>query len=421
MLKEELKKIWKPATLLILVVYLLADWQLGSLEFYINNGVKNGEPNTTITKIQSDLVKQYGTQFNDEMVDELHRLEKDAIEQLDVIIAENPTAKSLGLLNYTQYEEVWYATIHADSESETEESRKLREQCEQIWTDISCEADGRTPSYGSPFWVNEACKSILEKYDDQLEYGFDHCMSSEYIEEDLTGLDQKNALAAKKLLDNETAWRNVFPETAVEGTSGFFAQLSALFTVAVCILLAPVLVQDKMSRMHALQWSSHTGRRLPMIQFAASMLSAGVLAVAVLVGYGAIFAKNDLGAFLPCRLYSFTNIMPTLFNPTFGVWVLLLIVEYFLFAMAISALVFVLSWYSANYVSMIFKLLILAFTAKKLAAWLMQNYLCFGNVIFKVFPIPASEVIALILLAVVCAVASFWMLSRVKKQDLLLG
>jgi hypothetical protein len=175
--------------------------------------------------------------------------------------------------------------------------------------------------------------------------------------------------------------------------SQLFLFLAILILVTVCILFAPVITQDNMTGIQALQYSSKTGRKALRIQFfamAAATLLISLIAVGVTFG---IYLGGVWSSFLHSGLHSFTNWYAYFwFNGTFGewlVWVAVLIVGV---SFASMCFVFALSKLASNYITLLLGLVPTVAVLVVITTRILVATFGITGSSYEIIPIPFVEV-----------------------------
>jgi len=135
-----------------------------------------------------------------------------------------------------------------------------------------------------------------------------------------------------------------------------WATLICIFAViAVVLLTAPTLVNDRSQGLHYIQYSASAGRKTLKTQFVAAAFSSVVLGAAVVgAAYAAYFGLTDSGLYWNAHIadYSGTFFM---YNITLSQYVLILGGMTILLCAATGCFAFMMARYSANIVTLMIK------------------------------------------------------------------
>lgn len=254
----------------------------------------------------------------------------------------------------------------------------------------------------------QALNSIEEAYHDDFNYT-------------LHTLNEKEQLRLTKIqyTGKYNNINNIMSGWVIENTVMYTMCFSVLVILAVLVLIAPIIITDRTQNIYLLQYTSKNGRKIFNQQFAAVILSAFFLTSALIFIFGAIYSLNGTKLFVNNGLISFIGFNEFWFDITYGQYILLCVMLLYLLCLGTASIAFVLSRYSSNIISLILKL-IPAFAA----LWA----LCFGvfcgtfgsgNPLYRQTKIFGIEPIVCSLLFAAGLAASFYILHREKKIDIL--
>lgn len=357
MLREELKKIWRPGMLVLLAVLGLVFYTM-FLEFYIRY-FPNGPHQEGIYQVGIRLVKEYGAYLSPEEAGKVEAGLPALYEEADGYLQSFALASSHGIDSYEAYE-------------------RFRQEINE--TVKNSDAADRNQDYADTM--------VMENYLTGQE--------TDNIEGRIYGTRWylRRYRSAQEKESGQDDWQNILPYEVPEAASDYMGYLLVWICLSVCLLLSPLLVRDRMSRMAQLQYSSRRGRRLFCLQFGAVMLSAFVLTTMNLLIFGSLFAAHGTRVFFPCRMYSFAGNGDCIINWTHGAWCLMLVVMSYLTALGTAAIAFFLSQYSANYIAMLLKLIPLFTIIALLAPRITGNAFYTVNGLYQLTGLPFVELYA---------------------------
>lgn len=406
MLYEELKKIWRPALLLALLV-LGAVFHLMFLEFDIQY-FPNGPHATASFDIGVQLVQEYGTSLEPEEFEEFAATFPALIAEADGYIQENALAQKHGLTTYAAWEAFHQDIMQYAGELSGEERERYKDTM-RIRTYLTSEQTNLIDSriYATDWYIGQYDAEQTDSKDLQAVADRDDYSAQEI------------ANVQKQFFGEDHAWRNILPYIVPEVTGTYFGHLIIWMALSVCILVSPTLVRDRLQRLRPLQWSTRRGRGIITTQFVAVMLSAFAVTSLNLLVFGGLFAANNTAAFAECRMFSFLLTGFSWVNWTYGGWCAALIVMCYLVSLGIAGIAFALSRLSGNYISMLLKLIPLVVVAAILTPKLIGDAFYYKNDLYCSTGIVYIEAIvagAIFLLGMaLCGIA----IARQKKQDLL--
>ncbi|MDR2569856.1 MAG: hypothetical protein LBD23_06110 [Oscillospiraceae bacterium] len=199
--------------------------------------------------------------------------------------------------------------------------------------------------------------------------------------------------------------------------------LTVLILGSLFILVAPVVTRDNMSGVRSLQYSSKTGRKVLTIQFIAVIVSALVVTIAIVGGLLYLYLTTVLHPFLGSGLHSIFK--PNMFNwftGTFLQFYILVGLMLIGFALAITVFLFVISKISKNYITMLLitiPLIVLLFNlAMPLFRYPFAIFTADGFTFYRMIPVPFIEAYILIALFLVAVIPSGLLLMKQKREEI---
>ena len=162
-----------------------------------------------------------------------------------------------------------------------------------------------------------------------------------------------------------------------------WATLICIFAViAVVLLTAPTLVNDRSQGLHYIQYSASAGRKTLKTQFVAAAFSSVILGAAVVgAAYAAYFGLTDSGLYWNAHIadYSGTFFM---YNITLSQYVFILGGMTILLCAATGCFAFMMARYSANIVTLMIKAVPIAAAISGAAFISMYGLLSSDNILF---------------------------------------
>lgn len=409
MLKEEMKKIWRPGILAVLLLFGFVFYTM-YLEFYIKY-FPNGPEYQGIYQVAVDWVERFGTTLEPEeeaeAAGEIPALESEALGYLSA----NPVAQKYGLTSYEEYEQFYSRSV---LEVEGEMSAFMQERYADAMLLSNYLSGEETKNVQGRIYATRLYTQMYELWEQE---GVNF-KDKDYMERYTPG---EYAHAADSFFGADNAWRNIMPPELPEAFSTYFGYLLIWICVSCCLLLSPVPVRDRMRSMRPLQWSSRHGRNILRTQFAAAMLSGAALTTVNILIFGGLFMTHGIQTFFGCRIFSFMHTGFSWINPTFGIWCLLMVLLTYLTAMGISAIAFFLSLHSTNYVAMLLKMIPLVILTAMICPPLLTRLFYYGNSLYQLTSVPGVEGITALLILAAGLVLFALTRRRQKRQELLQG
>lgn len=378
MIGEELKKIWKPGMVLVLIVLGFVFYKM-FLEFYIEY-FPNGPYAAGSFQIGVKMVQEYGTALSQEEMEQVKNSLTDLYEEVDRYIKEFDLAKKHGLESYEEYVNFCETSVRAIPEGMAADQNEDYADSKRIENYLT---SNETENISGRIYATER---FLRWYEAEQNIALDYKINEDYSV-------KENHHVKKTFYSENAAWQNIMLLEVMEATSRYLGYLLVWMCLSICLFHSPLLVHDRMSRMIALQYSSRRGRRIFLLQFVSVMLSAFLLTTLNLVIFGGIFMTNGTAVFFPCRMYSFTSISYCWSNWTYGTWCVMLVMLCYLVSMGTAAISFFLSQNSANYIVMLLKLIPLFVGMAILCLKLLERAFYFSNALYKMTNVPYVEMI----------------------------
>jgi hypothetical protein len=208
-------------------------------------------------------------------------------------------------------------------------------------------------------------------------------------------------------------YRGIISSQATSNTIDYAQNLAVLVALATLLCLGPLLTSDRARKLHLLQYTSKQGRKIMGKQGMAVLLSSAMLTTALLLVFGAIYARNGTQVFWNNYISSFNGYYTTSIPLTFGQFVIIIAVMIYLIGAALSMFAFILSRFCPNYIALIASLIPVFIVGVMLCKKIFFNPLNgfkFGLALFD--PIVCTSLLALAMMAVICV------LRREQKVDI---
>lgn len=387
MIIEEMKKIWRPGMLLVLLVLGFIFYTI-RMEFYISY-FPNGPYDRGLFTMCRQMVETYGTSLSKEGYEEVKASQKDVRAAADAYVKDYVIGKKYGLKTYREFAEFEQKTYEEVTGKNAADQNEKYMDMMRMKNYLESEETGNIlGQLQAVHYVPEAYETV-QKYKNDLQTVYGDTMTAEELEH-----------VSDNYFGQTQMWQNILPYDVVEAVGSYAGSLLVWMCLAVCILLSPLLVHDRMSRMQALQYSSRRGRRIYGSQLAAVMISAGLLTTINLVVFGGLFAAHGTSAFFSCRMYSFLSWQVFCWpNWTHGGWCLMLVLMCYLVSFGMAGVVFFLSQGCANYITMLLKILPIFVASAVICPKMMEYAFYFNNELYRWSGLPYVEIL--------CAAGSF--------------
>jgi hypothetical protein len=367
---HELKKIWNFKTVAAIVL-LCVMFYFVFMSFYIDHSPNN--PNSAADFAYCAMLTQrYGTTLEPDEFEEFMQIREELIREADGFIAENSRLTALGIRNYAELQK---AIERLSKENPPErESRDLDTIFEEFYDTPNADLHEKTKILAKDSaanWVGNNINAV-----DRIAELYAHVLDpSSLLENGVRGLEHMPGAGAIAKRNEERAgteeFRGILPSETPWYTVSYARYLAILAVLATLILLAPLLVTDRIRKVHLLQYTSEKGRGILGKQLLAVLCSSVFLTTVLIAVFGAIYAGNGTQIFWNNYVASFYSFFYMSVPITFGQYVMVMIGMIYLLGMAISALAFILSRFSINFVALIAGLIPIAIAASMLCVYIV--------------------------------------------------
>lgn len=398
MIKEEIKKIWRPGIIAVLILTGAFFYGL-FLNFYVQY-FPNGPQMDGLMRTAEQWAAEYGTSLSPDEAAKAKAAYPKLIAEVDRYTASNSLFKEHGVNSYNEFKEFYNKAVYNVSGQIGADKQKLYSDANIMLNYLQSEdtenIDGRI----------YALDTYTQMYDNWLSA----FQAAEY--------DKKELSNANKLLSDGVSWQNMLPNEITDTASRYFSYLLVWIIVSVCLLISPLTVRDKMRKMRQLQWSSQHGRKILNTQFKASVLSAILLTTFNILLFGTVFLIKVPPIFFDCRMFSFMQGSLPWVNWTLRGWLAVIVLLSYAAGVSAASAAFFLSRYSQNLVSMLLKLIPLIIISAVIAMKLLVNVFYYSSPLYRITGIPGIEAVlpcaALVLSMLFCV----WACITERKKEL---
>lgn len=357
----EMKKIWNIKLLLIITI-ICALFFFMFMEFEIKH-FPNGHPATELVDYSIQMIKEYGTTLEIEEYNEFIVKENAEISsQIEGYIKSNIMFTEAGIDTFEEYDFILFK--------------------------------------------RDALKSIEERYCENI---------SGYISE---FYNEKEQLRLAEIQYAEKL-NNIMEYDVFFSTARYSESLAKLSILAVLLMIAPLIITDRTQNLNLLQYTSKRGRKIFNHQFVAVILSAILLTTAMILVFGIIYSVNGTQQFWNSGLISFLHGSIYWFDITYGQSIVLFVIFTYLLCLGTATIAFIFSRYSSNIIALILKLIPTYVVLWALCVAVFGSTFSSGNILYRITKIFGIEPIICTLVLVLGFAASFYILHRERKIDIL--
>ena len=188
--------------------------------------------------------------------------------------------------------------------------------------------------------------------------------------------------------------------------------------LAVLALISPLITNDRHRRLHYLQYSSKQGRKISRAQLAATLLSAFALTTLLILVFSGIFSQNGTVVFWNNPVWSdYNSSAATVFNLTYGEWLIITAVLMYALALGVSMFAFILSRFSGNLITLMMKLIPVFAVIAYLSVSVFNGLFSMGNTLYSLLRFFGTEIYVCAVVVVIALAAAVFVMRREKRVD----
>ncbi|CAI6083847.1 hypothetical protein PAECIP112173_04092 [Paenibacillus sp. JJ-100] len=405
----ELKKLWNWRILALIAAIATLTWFA-----FLSEALRSYDSLTThgiYGSYQNEMFALYGDTLEpEELADyDIPGKKVALISKMDEIISNETIFTENNIYSYADYEVFADNGYSSDLSEEEKEIFNDTISTMQSKLDFSNSTQTLDEWYASPLIRLQTLKALERTYNDyeaSLRSYIDHDSRPVVVHTAEKLMQMRNANLIRYDLDMEFSLY-----TAVVG----------VFTVvSVIILIAPLLTTDRMRKVNLMQYSSTIGRTIFRLQFAATIVSALVLSILLIVAAYIPFLAAGAGNYWDSHIMSLNSWGMQLYNITFGQYTLILAGMIITLSVGTACFAFILARFSANIVMMLIKAVPVGVAVAGIAVLSVNKALSDNNIVFNTifhgrFNVP--EVILCGFVAVVGLIVAVIISIREKRID----
>ncbi|WP_172253445.1 ABC transporter permease [Saccharibacillus deserti] len=408
----ELKKIWSWRVLALLAAFAALVW-FSILRGDVQTYKTLSHYASSFGPYQREMFDKYGpTLESEELADYDISGKIAALEgELDDWIASDPLFTGNGISTYAEYEDFRSQDRDSMDKEEYEKFSEITMQMDRkLWLDEYWNDPKK--QFTSPY-VRLGMLSNLNDTYTEYERNIGHYLEYE---------NQPVAVeAARQILAKHN--NSLVPYNLKGTASGYSTVVGVFVILATLLLVSPSLTRDRARHIHPLQYSSTVGRRILLIQWAAVTVSACVFSLVAIGASATALLTTDMSAYFGVSMLSMNyGSIQSLYEITFGQYLLLLAVMIVLLSMTAACFAFVLAKFSTNIIGAVLKIvpLGLAFWVLYLSA--ISEPFDPRNALFRSIlhgRVVMPELILCVVLAAAGLLAAVIVAARERKADIL--
>lgn len=390
---NEIKKIWNIRILLVAIIISILFFSLFLM--WDITYFKNGHSKIEEIEYAMEMTKRYGTKVTDEeFSDFINERKKTFISEAEGYINTFPIFSEVGIYNFEDFEKVY-------SKSEPNER-----ESEAVWTLLGEETDFIRLKI-------QALDSFEDRYYGYPEYTLDKALNSEDT--------PKTEFIRLQQIKEKEEYRNIIDVYSFENTVSYSIYLAILTILITLVLVSPLIVNDRSSNVHLLQYSSKNGRRILFQQLISIIISAFMVTTLSVLIFGAIYTINDTFVFWNNGLTSFLNVVVDFFwfDLTYGQYILFYILLLYILNIGSAAIAFMISRFSQNLIALIMKLIPIFGVLCFIGFLIFDKTFSNVNILYRFTGIKWMEPIVCLSVLLIGLVSSIYILHREKRMNVL--
>lgn len=403
----EFKKLFRPIYLLIALFITIVFYNQEFsfiLKYWPNGGM------VPVYDQASDWESRFGQTLEDEEIAEIEAEYNTLVEQANQIVVKNPIAKQLQLTKYDDYQSWVQEYFPGGATKELNEAeREIVKQSESIQQDLT---EGMGQNTVIQIDVIGELIYAMKKFNSSDAF-FNH--------EHYTEQEQKRL---SETLFEEEGWRTIMPSFLPSHLALFFERILVLFILLFSLLVPSVFVKDRLVGVQKNQWSSHHGRKIVWTQFFVGMTASFLLITCIVGIFGSVLYATDFTKYFSNGLNSFFTASEepylfSLYRWTLNEWMLNIILLVYIIGLAYSGVLLFLSQTSSHYLSLLMKIIPVAFIFIVIANQMLTDVFYLKNSLYEWTKIPLIEIYTGILLLMIGVSLPIIYCIRQRNQDLM--
>lgn len=341
---EEMKKIWKPGTVALILgisILLFVTFMLRCIRPFQHS---DGSESTGMTlELCRDFMEQYGNNIEAEEFTEIEEAYQQFLDGTNEMISQTELFMQNGITDYEEYFQYMQKAILGYEGYDYNTYAKMRE--------LIIQETGKSSMY-------------FEIYEDFME-------------------QYQSATAGRT---------SILPFEILSYTNDYFAVMILWCLICTFFLSAPVMVTDRANHMTANQYAGKRGKKIHKIQY--RCMNVSVLILVSMVTLVSILLWNTTGTlkYRDSGINSFLNSETSVIPLTYGGLILCFILIAYFLTLGIAKIVFYLSSRSTNAINLLVKA-IPVLAGGCLIGLFMSGLLCESNRIYQILSIPGCELL----------------------------
>lgn len=330
LLQQELKKIWSPMAVALLILSSIMYYFVFAKIFV--DMIDTGTDGSAQYELALEWSHKYGNTLDESECDEIRSELASDKAAFDQQIKDIPMAATYGITSYDEFS-LFESSYLASLE---DGSAKVDTEKEELINEISNHTNLTRIT---------AIKETIDEYEIVSDKSLTSCVDGEEMS------DKERARLSQ--LDSSDIKFGYIPDALLNATTGLIIALVIWISVSILILLSPTIVRDKLNRVQDIQFCSRVGRRVYGVQVRAAIISGTILTVLNCMALAGILISKGILAFRDFYIFS-TDYIPWV-DWTYGRYLLVVMLISLGLGICVTMLTVFLSGKSKGYIGMIMK------------------------------------------------------------------
>lgn len=313
---NELKKIltWKIMLSLVIVSAVFYElFIMFDFEYF-----PNGRPAGDEFKVAEEMLVKYGDTLDEKELEDFKKIYEQRVQDATAYLQSNPEMEAAGLGTYENFKS-------ADLGKNEKQSQLHSEVMFEDGVDI--------------FWELQARDYLIDWFEHPEHFG-------SYGRDFSNGQEQR----VEGLLASRAAYA-IFPHEVLENYQNLSGNMTILIMISVMIIVTPLYMADRRSKMTLLQYTMKAGRSLFYKKFIAAFIAVMAVITAQLAIFFFLYRGNDTSQFFDIKISSIISFFVSWYDLTFLQYIIITVVSMYVIGIVILFIVAAISSTVPNYMT----------------------------------------------------------------------
>lgn len=318
---HEMKKLLS-LKMIVLVAVLNVLFYLMFIQFFFEY-FPNGRPDKDTYKVVIEMQQQYGLELDETEFEQFKLSYHERVQEAEQLMHDDPQFKKAGISTYEAFREM---DVFSDNKE---------------WDELHRYAM-LNPGIDL-FWELQGREYLIEQYERRLERPYANLSN-----EDAAALQRMDEMVASGTLNT------IFPSMIYDNFKNVIFYVYAISIVSILLIVSPIFLRDRRSRVVHLQHASRIGRSLFRSKLIAALLSA-VLIISIQLGCIFLLYSQQPGIelFYEAPINSAFNFPYFWYDLTFAQFIMLTVAVLYVLGLITALAAAFFSSISANYMALV--------------------------------------------------------------------